>query len=97
MTISELMKRYQEASSDEEREACFAEAEKLAAAVKAKRKEKREEIERLKAELLTYDSESLGDAVKCYISKEMDTRNLTDTAYRAFQSIAEISILELEC
>lgn len=97
MTIAEITKKMQEASSDEEREACFLEAEKLAAAIDAELKEKREELKRLTAGLLTYDSESLGDAVKCYISEGKDPRTLTDTAYRAFQSISEILILEQEC
>lgn len=81
----------------DEREACFAEAKKLVAAGEAERKEKRKEMERLISVLLTFDSESLGDAVKCHISVGNDTSNLTDAAYRAFHYIAEIEILKREC
>ena len=42
------------------------------------RMKKREEMERLTRDLLTYDSESLGDAVKCYISQEDDPAALSD-------------------
>ena len=97
MTFSELVKKMQEASSDEERDACFAMAENLVAEAEAERAEKRKELRQLITGLSTFDSESLGDAVKCYISEEKDTSKLTDTAYKAFQSVVEIQILELEC
>ena len=97
MTFSELIEKMQKASSDEEREASFAEADKLVAEAEAEMAKKREELRRLTAGLSAFDSKSLGDAVKCYISVEKDTSKLTDTAYKAYQSIAEILILELEC
>lgn len=39
-------------------------------AAEQERRAKREEMERLTRDLLTYDSESLGDAIKCYLSQE---------------------------
>ena len=61
------------------------------------RMKKREEMERLTRYLLTYDSESLGDAVKCYISQEDDPAALSDPAFEAFGIISKIQVLELEC
>lgn len=61
------------------------------------RQEKREKMEQLTTGLLAYDSKSLGDVVKCYITEEKDTDKLTDTAYEAYRDIAEILVLEWEC
>lgn len=62
----------------------------------AERKDKREELGRLTAELLTYDNESLGDAVKCYILNE-DPGKLNDATLEAFSIVAKIRALEAEC
>lgn len=62
----------------------------------AERKGKREEMERLTAELLTYDSKCLGDAVKCYILNEAPAE-LDDAAFEAFAAVAKIRALEAEC
>lgn len=62
----------------------------------AERKGKREELGRLTAGLLTFDSESLGDAVKCYILNEGPDK-LGDTAFEAFATVAKIRALEAEC
>lgn len=62
----------------------------------AERKDKLEELWRLTAELLTYDSKSLGDAVKCYILNE-DPGKLNDAPLEAFATIAKIRALEAEC
>lgn len=96
MTFSELIKKMQEASSDEEREACFAEADKLAAEAEAEMAKKREELRRLTAGLLAYDSESLGDAVKCYVLNEGPGK-LNDVPLEVFSIVAKIRALEAEC
>lgn len=61
------------------------------------RRTKREEMERLTRDLLTYDSESLGDAVKCYISQEDDPATLSSAALEAFGIISKIQVLKWEC
>ena len=71
--------------------------EKMIAETMAERNKKTQEIARLKNELLAYDSEILGDAVKFYISENGDASKLADNAYMAFETISKIMILELEC
>lgn len=66
-------------------------------AAEQERRAKREEMEHLTCDLLTYDSESLGDAVKCYISQEDDPAALSSAALEAFGIISKIQVLELEC
>lgn len=61
------------------------------------RKAKREELEQLKMELLTFDNECLGAAVKCYISGVADTTSSSEVALRAYGTIAKIEILGMEC
>lgn len=61
------------------------------------RKVTREELERSKMDLLAFDNESLGAAVKCYISGDADTASLSEAAFRAYDIIAKIKVLEFEC
>lgn len=61
------------------------------------RKVIREELERSKMDLLAFDNESLGAAVKCYISGDADTASLSEAAFRAYDIIAKIKVLEFEC
>lgn len=61
------------------------------------RKTKREKIERLTMDLLAFDNECLGAAVKCYISGNSDSASQSDAALDAYDIIAEIKVLELEC
>lgn len=61
------------------------------------REAKRREIEGLTIKLLGFDSEDLGNAVKCYITEGKDTSELSDAAYDAFSIIAKIKVLEWEC
>ena len=59
----------------------------------AERKVKREELGLLTAKLLEYDSESLGEAVKCYILN----KNPDSTTLEAFLTVAKIREMEAEC
>lgn len=61
------------------------------------RKTKREKIERLTMDLLAFDNECLGAAVKCCISGNSDSASQSDAALDAYDIIAEIKVLELEC
>lgn len=83
--------------TEQEREMLFYEAIKKMDAAEKEIQKKRKEIERLTVGLLAFDSESLGAAVKCYITAGTDLSGLTETAYKAYQDIAKIQILELEC
>lgn len=66
-------------------------------AAEQERRAKREEMERLTRDLLTYDSESLGDAIKCYLSQEDGPAALSSAALEAFGIILKIKVLEWEC
>ncbi|WP_161846898.1 hypothetical protein [Pseudoflavonifractor sp. 524-17] len=60
-------------------------------------KTKREKMERLTMDLLAFDNECLGAAVKCYISGNSDSASQSNAALDAYDIIAEIKVLELEC
>ncbi len=60
-------------------------------------KAKREKMEWLTMNLLAFDNECLGAAVKCYISGDSDSASQSDAALDAYDIIAEIKVLELEC
>ena len=66
-------------------------------AAEQERRAKREEMERLTRDLLTFDNECLGAAVKYYISQEDDPTTLSSAAFEAFGIISKIQVLELEC
>lgn len=61
------------------------------------RKAKRDKIAQLTMDLLAFDNECLGAAVKCYISGNSDSASQSDAALDAYDIIAEIKVLELEC
>lgn len=61
------------------------------------RKAKREELKRLTMDLLTFDNECIGAAIKRYILQDADTALLSETAFSAYDIIAKIKVLEWEC
>ena len=61
------------------------------------RETKREKMERLTMDLLAFDNECLGAAVKCYISGNSDSASQSNAALDAYDIITEIKVLELEC
>lgn len=61
------------------------------------REAKREKMERFTMYLLAFDNECLGAAVKCYISGDSDSASQSDAVLDAYDIIAEIKVLELEC
>lgn len=56
---------------------------------------KREYIERLTLELLAYDSEAVGEAVKCRLSGA-DPDRLTAAALEAYNAVLEIETLKTD-
>lgn len=56
---------------------------------------KREYMERLTRELLAYDSEAVGEAVKCRIS-EADPDKLNTAALEAYNAVLELETLKTD-
>ena len=56
---------------------------------------KREYMERLTLELLAYDSEAIGEAVKCRLSGA-DPDKLTAAALEAYNAVLEIETLKTD-
>lgn len=70
-----------------------------AAKAEQERKEKRNRIEELKTELVSFDGAVLGGAVKNYLLSLSDKpmQEMDDKTAEAYCKIAEIELLELEC
>ena len=56
---------------------------------------KREYIERLTLELLAYDSEAVGEAVKCHVSGA-DPDKLNAAAHEAYNTVLELETLNTD-
>lgn len=60
-----------------------------------KQEKKQEYIGRLTLELLAYDSEAVGEAVKCRLSGA-DPDNLTAAAFEAYNTVLELETLKTD-
>lgn len=91
-TPEELLKLMKSAKTEEEKQKLLDEAIALADEAIKEREKERERMNCLIAELAKFDSATLGDAVKAYISDYSAPKE----AKKAFDMIAEIELIRLE-